>query len=66
MKVYFLRHGRTEWNAKHRIQGSNEVIDLDDDEIHSISSQAIKTAQYHNEEDMSYAYLREIKKELSK
>lgn len=29
MKVYFLRHGRTEWNAKHRIQGSNKEIDLD-------------------------------------
>lgn len=33
MKVYFLRHGRTEWNAKHRIQGSNEVIDLDDEGV---------------------------------
>lgn len=29
MKVYFLRHGRTEWNAAHRIQGSNPEIDLD-------------------------------------
>lgn len=33
MKVYFLRHGRTEWNAKHRIQGSNVEIDLDDEGV---------------------------------
>lgn len=33
MKIYFLRHGRTEWNANNRIQGSNEKIDLDDEGV---------------------------------
>ena len=33
MKVYFLRHGRTGWNAKHRIQGSNKQIDLDNEGV---------------------------------
>ena len=33
MKIYFLRHGRTEWNANNRIQGSNEKIDRDDEGV---------------------------------
>jgi broad specificity phosphatase PhoE len=41
MKVYFLRHGRTEWNARHRIQGSNVEIDLDDEGV----KQAEETAE---------------------
>ena len=30
MKVFFLRHGETEWNAAKRIQGSTEWTDLTD------------------------------------
>lgn len=40
MKVYFLRHGRTEWNAKHRIQGSNKDIDLDEEGVRQVESVA--------------------------
>ncbi len=28
MKIFFLRHGQTEWNAEHRIQGGIAEIDL--------------------------------------
>lgn len=33
MEVYFLRHGETEWNRTHRIQGSTEWTDLTDDGV---------------------------------
>ena len=33
MDVYFLRHGETEWNRTHRIQGSTDWTDLTDDGI---------------------------------
>ena len=34
MKVYFIRHGQTDWNAKHRIQGGVATIDLNADGVH--------------------------------
>lgn len=33
MKVYFIRHGQTDWNAAHRIQGSVAEIDLNADGV---------------------------------
>ena len=33
MKVYFLRHGETEWNREKRIQGSTGWIDLTSDGV---------------------------------
>ena len=30
MKIFFLRHGQTEWNAAHRIQGGVAEIDLNE------------------------------------
>ena len=33
MKVYFIRHGQTDWNAAHRIQGGVAEIDLNADGI---------------------------------
>jgi len=33
MKVYFIRHGQTDWNAAHRIQGSVAGIDLNADGV---------------------------------
>ena len=33
MEIYFLRHGETEWNKDHRIQGSTEWTDLTDDGV---------------------------------
>jgi len=34
MNVYFIRHGQTDWNAKHRIQGGVATIDLNADGVH--------------------------------
>ena len=33
MEIYFLRHGETEWNKVHRIQGSTEWTDLTDEGV---------------------------------
>ena len=33
MEIYFLRHGETEWNKVHRIQGSTEWPDLTDEGV---------------------------------
>ena len=33
MKVYFIRHGQTDWNAAHRIQGGVAEIDLNADGV---------------------------------
>ena len=33
MEIYFLRHGETEWNREHRIQGSTEWTDLTDNGV---------------------------------
>ncbi len=33
MEIYFLRHGETEWNRVHRIQGSTEWTDLTEDGV---------------------------------
>ena len=33
MKVFFLRHGQTDWNARHRIQGGVAEIDLNADGV---------------------------------
>ena len=33
MEIYFLRHGETEWNRTHRIQGSTEWTDLTEDGV---------------------------------
>ena len=33
MEIYFLRHGETEWNRVHRIQGSTEWTDLTEEGV---------------------------------
>ena len=33
MEIYFLRHGETEWNREHRIQGSTAWTDLTEDGV---------------------------------
>jgi broad specificity phosphatase PhoE len=40
MKIYFLRHGRTEWNADYRIQGANAQIDLDGEGVRQAAAAA--------------------------
>ena len=42
MNVFFLRHGQTDWNARHRIQGGVAEIDLNVSGV----SQAEAAAEY--------------------
>lgn len=36
MKLYFIRHGKTQWNLEGRFQGSNGDSPLLDESIHEI------------------------------
>ena len=40
MKVFFLRHGQTDWNARHRIQGGVAEIDLNADGVRQAEAAA--------------------------
>lgn len=40
MKVFFLRHGQTDWNAAHRIQGATSWIDLNADGVRQVEAAA--------------------------
>lgn len=40
MRVLFLRHGQTEWNAAHRIQGGIPEIDLDENGVRQAEAAA--------------------------
>ena len=40
MRIFFLRHGQTDWNAKHRIQGGIAEIDLNADGIQQAEAAA--------------------------
>ena len=40
MLIAFMRHGQTEWNARHLLQGSNRDIDLTDEGVHQVEAAA--------------------------
>ena len=40
MRILFLRHGQTDWNAKHRIQGGIAEIDLNEDGVRQAEAAA--------------------------
>ena len=40
MNAYFLRHGQTDWNAAHRIQGGVAEIDLNADGVRQVEAAA--------------------------
>ena len=40
MRIVFLRHGQTDWNAAHRIQGGVSEIDLNEDGVRQASAAA--------------------------
>lgn len=40
MNVSFMRHGRTEWNARHLLQGSNRDIDLNETGVAQVEATA--------------------------
>ena len=40
MRIFFLRHGQTDWNARHLIQGGVADIDLNADGVRQVESAA--------------------------
>ena len=40
MLIAFMRHGQTEWNARHLLQGSNRDIDLTDEGVRQVEAAA--------------------------
>ena len=40
MVIAFMRHGQTEWNARHLLQGSNRDIDLTDEGVRQVEAAA--------------------------
>ena len=40
MLIAFMRHGQTEWNARHLLQGSNREIDLTDEGVRQVEAAA--------------------------
>lgn len=40
MRIFFIRHGQTEWNARHRIQGGTVEIDLNADGVCQVEAAA--------------------------
>lgn len=40
MKIAFMRHGQTEWNARHLLQGSNRDIDLTEEGVRQVEAAA--------------------------
>lgn len=40
MIIAFIRHGQTEWNARHLLQGSNREIDLNEKGVEQVQSAA--------------------------
>ena len=40
MLIAFMRHGQTEWNARHLLQGANRDIDLTDEGVRQVESAA--------------------------
>lgn len=48
MTIAFIRHGQTEWNARHLLQGSNREIDLTEKGVQQVAAAAagLKAAGY--------------------
>ena len=40
MLIAFMRHGQTEWNARHLLQGANRDIDLTDEGVRQVEAAA--------------------------
>jgi broad specificity phosphatase PhoE len=54
MILYFVRHGETDWNAAHRLQGQKDIPLNDKGRVQAVESAAILAKDYSPVSDLDY------------